>query len=290
MYDPQNAKGLLQAEDIIRQNRLNSKLQSLLLASVNVSEAEIRRAYIDQNIKMNTQYALFNLNEFPDNSINVSDNEIKDYYNNNLDQYGIKAQRKLKYVLFPNVPSSEDSSIVIRNLGTVKANMKTDTTSFKTLVGIYSSQPYKVDTLTVDAFTPEAVKAFDASKPGTVVGPIGTHEGYVLYKYLGSVSTNTTFVKASHILINQFGDDAKNEAEAMKIYNQLKSGADFATLAKEYSKDPGSAVKGGDLGWFGKGRMVPEFEKACFAGQVGEILKTCKNQFRISYYKSYRKD
>ncbi|WP_199614532.1 peptidylprolyl isomerase [Paenibacillus alkalitolerans] len=71
-------------------------------------------------------------------------------------------------------------------------------------------------------------------------------------------------VRASHILV-----ETKEEAEA--IVKQLKEGADFAELAEEKSKDPGSAAKGGDLDFFGKGQMMPEFEEAAFKTPVGEL-------------------
>lgn len=71
-------------------------------------------------------------------------------------------------------------------------------------------------------------------------------------------------VQASHILVA-----TKEEADA--ILAELKQGADFATLAKEKSTDPGSKDKGGDLGFFGKGAMVPEFEEAAFALKVNEL-------------------
>ncbi|MBD2861417.1 foldase protein PrsA [Paenibacillus oceani] len=71
-------------------------------------------------------------------------------------------------------------------------------------------------------------------------------------------------VKASHILVA-----TKEESEA--ILAQLKGGADFATLAKEKSTDPGSKEQGGDLDYFGKGMMVKEFEDAAFSLPVGEL-------------------
>jgi foldase protein PrsA len=79
-------------------------------------------------------------------------------------------------------------------------------------------------------------------------------------------------VKASHILV----DDEKT---ANEIKAKLDKGEDFAKLAKEYSKDPGSAEKGGDLGWFGPGKMVKEFEDAAYALKVGEISKPVKSDF-----------
>ena len=112
-----------------------------------------------------------------------------------------------------------------------------------------------------------------------LIGPVLTPQGYSLYKVDGAYSGSATFVNASHILINQFGSDEKNYDEAMKIYNSLKQGADFSMLAKEKSADPGSAAKGGDLGWFGKGAMVPEFEKASFNGPVGVVQKPIKTTY-----------
>lgn len=94
-------------------------------------------------------------------------------------------------------------------------------------------------------------------------------------------------VKVSHILIktppsaadgkvDEKGvEDARKKAE--DILKQLKSGAKFDELAKKYSEDPGSAKQGGELGWIGRGRTVPEFEKAAFSlpkGQTSELVKS----------------
>lgn len=73
-------------------------------------------------------------------------------------------------------------------------------------------------------------------------------------------------VHARHILV-------ESEAEAKKIIGQLKGGADFAALAKQYSKDPGGA-QGGDLGFFKKDEMVPEFAAAAFELQPGQVSQT----------------
>ena len=71
-------------------------------------------------------------------------------------------------------------------------------------------------------------------------------------------------VWARHILV-------ADEAAAQDIHTQLLAGVDFATLAATFSIDPGTKDSGGDLGWFGKGRMIAEFENVAFALQVGEF-------------------
>jgi len=84
-------------------------------------------------------------------------------------------------------------------------------------------------------------------------------------------------IRASHILVAK-GPEAKATAE--KLLAELKQGADFAALAKEHSADTGSAVKGGDLGFFGKGRMVPPFEEAAFALKTpGELSGLVESEF-----------
>jgi peptidyl-prolyl cis-trans isomerase C len=70
---------------------------------------------------------------------------------------------------------------------------------------------------------------------------------------------------------------AKARVQADDVLAQLKKGAAFADLAKKYSQDPGSAPNGGDLGFFGKGQMVPAFEQAAFGlkpGQTSGVVET----------------
>jgi peptidyl-prolyl cis-trans isomerase C len=81
-------------------------------------------------------------------------------------------------------------------------------------------------------------------------------------------------VCVSHIL---FAKDQKQKAEDVK--KQLEDDGDFAKLAKQYSQDPGSAAKGGDLGCLGKGETVPDFEEAAFGAKEGEIVGPVETQF-----------
>jgi peptidyl-prolyl cis-trans isomerase D len=87
-------------------------------------------------------------------------------------------------------------------------------------------------------------------------------------------------VRASHILLKTEGkDDAAVKAKAEELLKQAKDGADFADLARKNSEDEASAKQGGDLDYFGRGRMVPEFDQAAFAMQPGEISDLVKTQY-----------
>jgi foldase protein PrsA len=79
-------------------------------------------------------------------------------------------------------------------------------------------------------------------------------------------------IRASHILVT-------TEAQAQDLLARTKQGEDFSALARKYSEDPGSAVKGGDLGYFTTGRMVEPFEKAAFGLKINEVSDVVKSPF-----------
>ena len=100
--------------------------------------------------------------------------------------------------------------------------------------------------------------------------------------YNNSVEQYTTpeQVRASHILLKTEGkDDAAVKAKAEEVLKQAKAGADFAELAKKNSEDEQSAKNGGDLDYFGRGRMVPEFDQAVFAMQPNQTSDLVKTQY-----------
>jgi len=111
-------------------------------------------------------------------------------------------------------------------------------------------------------------------------------------KYYDEHKNEYEQVKARHILIAPEGSpaapkvegkkpltDAEAKAKADEIRAKLVAGADFAELAKKESDDTGSGAQGGELGSFGKGQMVPEFEKAAFEAKVGDVTPVVKTQF-----------
>jgi len=106
---------------------------------------------------------------------------------------------------------------------------------------------------------------------GIMESPIAEADVLAAYAEEYSNSEQSTEFNASHILV-------ETEEEALAIVEELKEGADFATVAREKSTGP-SGPNGGQLGWFGEGAMVPEFEAAVVAMEPGAVSAPVKTQF-----------
>ncbi len=272
IYNPQNKEAVLQLEDQVKQQVLQEKLTNYINASAFVSEGEIARKFVDDNIKINADYILVENSSITDSAISVNDNDIQEYYYNNKEDYKVKEKRKLKYVLFPTIASHGDTNGINKNLEAIIEKTKSDTSSFKTYVEIYSDKPYSKDTLQLSQIPAAAQNTIVNAESGSIVGPVLANGEFIVYFVSNNIKTKDQLIRASHILV-------KEEKEAKDIYAELKKGADFAKVAREKSTDSGSGKLDGDLGWFGKGQMVKEFEKVAFKGKVGVIQKPVKSQF-----------
>ena len=100
-------------------------------------------------------------------------------------------------------------------------------------------------------------------------------------------------VRVRHILIKTQGkpkeDAAKLKAKAEDLLKQIKAGADFADLAKKNSEDPGSAVKGGELGFITRGQTVPNFEKTAFTLKPGDTSGVVETEYGVPTSSRWRK-
>lgn len=93
--------------------------------------------------------------------------------------------------------------------------------------------------------------------------------------YIGRPDPKVSTVRARHILIQFVKNDATDRARALELISSLRErivrGASFSSVAREYSNDPGSAARGGDLGYYPKGTFEPEFEEYVWNAPIGEL-------------------
>jgi len=183
LENPNNYQAWIPVENYLRNVLPTQKIQQRIIASVRVTENEIRNEYMLENQKVKVRYVAFKTSDISNENILVNDSEIKKYYKNHKEEFKVDERRKIEYVLFEKKPSKNDSL-----------------------------QTYQ---------------------------------------------------------------------DAEDIIKQLKNGADFASLAKDYSEDRATAVKGGDLGFFGRGEMVKPFEDAAFSAKIREIVGPVKTRFGL---------
>lgn len=278
--DPRNKQIWIQIESGLKNQRMQEKLQSVLLSSVRVSEGEIFQKFSDQNVKYNANYIYFDPGKFvTDQQAEPTDAEIEKYYSEHSTEFKVEATRKLKFVKFIETPSAKDTQSVVSEMDDVlkKAQLGMD---FKELVDTYSEVPFSDVFFKMGELTPTKEDLVFSAKVGVIVGPYLDTDGYHLTKILEEKEGTEEFIKASHILVSTQGaDTVKALAEAKDILNRIKKGEDFGGLAKKHSQDPGSGAKGGELGWFGKGRMVKSFEDACNKAKLNQVVGPVKTQF-----------
>jgi peptidyl-prolyl cis-trans isomerase SurA len=119
---------------------------------------------------------------------------------------------------------------------------------------------------------------------GQVSDPIKSASGFHIIQIADKRGGSTMMVlqtKVSHILVmpNEIRSDKDSRARIRQVYKKLDNGADFEELAKEYSDDPGSAAKGGDLGWVNPGDMVPAFDRIMNEIEPGVLSQPFKSKF-----------
>ncbi len=281
MRDPQNRQAWVQVEEVLRQQRLQEKLQSLLLASVRVTESEIRERFQDKYESLDAQFVLFDVNRLiPDSQVTVTDDDLKNYYNNHQEDFAVKAARKLKYVAFNQTPSSDDTAAVVKDVQHLKDQIKSGM-DFLDLARTYSDNPVTEAFFKHGEMSKVKDDAVFSAKKGDVAGPILDADGYHLIKILDERQGTTEFVRASHILLNLVTgpDSVKAIQKAKELVREARNGADFADLARKNSQDFGAASSGGDLGWGTKGTWVKPFEDATFHARIGEVVGPVRTPF-----------
>jgi peptidyl-prolyl cis-trans isomerase D len=286
LNDPQNSAVWVQVENALRKQRLQEKFQSALQATIRVSKGEVYDRFLDDNLHLSAEYVLFEAARMvKDSDVVVTDDDIKKYYNENQEEFKQGATRRLKYVLFPEVASHDDTLGVVRDLNEFARQVRSGS-DFLELVKTYSELPVTQAFFKRGDLSAIRDSAAFSSKVGEIVGPLQDTDGYHLLKVLEERKSKDEVIRASHILLRvpPSKDSVEVWRKARELAQRAKRGEDFAKLAREFSAD-GPASKGGDLGWFGKGRMVKPFENAAFRARVGEVVGPVRSQFGLHIIK-----
>jgi peptidyl-prolyl cis-trans isomerase D len=259
-------------EDGIEKERIAAKYNNLITKGMYATSSMIKRTYVDQNENRNIKFVAKRYASVNDSTISVTADELKSYYEEHKNEYEQDASREIEYIKFEVSPSEEDMAEAKKWIEETAEEFKIteDDSSFV----IYNSE----EPLDEKYYNPEEMpskidSSFFYAEVGTIAAPYEENGAYIITK-LSKTKMVPDSVKARHILLKttQQPTDTLLEAKLDSIKTVIENGANFAAIAKEVSEDVGSAIEGGDLGWFKEGAMVPEFNDACFDGKTGDLV------------------
>jgi peptidyl-prolyl cis-trans isomerase D len=292
--NPAQYEAWLQTENEIIQLAKEQTYFNMVKAGIGATLKEGELDYKLANQKMDIKYVRVPYSSIPDSTITVTKSEIADYVNDHKEEYKQDPARDLQYVYFEEKPSDADENEIKDAISkllddSVEYNSQTDRND--TIRGFTNTKDVSAfldrnsDTKFDTIF--KAKKNLPASvadtlmnlNVGQIYGPYKDGGSYKLSKMIARKSNGS--VKASHILLQYAGATRANpevtrtkeeaEAKAKELLKEAKkSGIVFSELARDNSDGP-SAPQGGDLGYFQRGVMVPEFNDFAFTNNVGTI-------------------
>lgn len=278
------AEQWLLLEKEIEKQALQQKYSKLISNSVYVTTLEANDDYNNRNKLVNFSYVNLDFSSILDADIKLDESDYKAYYDKHKNSFdNPQESRDFQFVSFKLVPTAADSLLIKTQVEKLAEEFKT-TPSDSLFAANNSDVKVPYTYLGKGKLDPSIDSVIFNYPAGSFYGPILKGGSYKLVKVVDNRFSPDS-VKASHILLNpaQLGGNDKALKLADSLLTLAKGGQDFAELAKKFSVD-GSKEKGGELGSFARGAMVPEFENAAFNGRPGEI-KIVKSQFGIHILK-----
>lgn len=283
----------------IEDNELDEALERIA-SSNKLSMAQLREAVAHQglqwdsyreNIRKEILLSRLQQKSVGKNVTMISDQQIQDFIKTNGEPDQSQRTFHVQNIVIPldDEPSSAQVKKANEKAAELLARIKKGE-DFNRLVIDASNAEFQLSTGDLGerqlAELPEIfAKEVVHMKPGTVSGPLRAGNGLQLLKLVAVGGPNQQHIvnktHVRHILLkNDTGSSAiEAKKQANNIYLQLQAGKDFATMAKKYSLDTASAVKGGDLGWVTPGELVPPFEKAMDSLALNQISRPVKSNF-----------
>jgi len=265
--------------DQLRDNKRTEKYLALVSNGLYVNALDAKDDYEAKNKLANFKYIKLDYSSIPDNKVAPTDDDYQSYYNEHKGEFKNPSEsRSFEYVSFDASPSKSDSAAI-------KAQVEKLVPEFKASTNDSLFVEVNADTKTPIIFQhkgmldPKIDSIMFGADKGFIYGPYLSNGSYKISKLVDEV-TGPDSVTARHILIAPTNGLDKALATADSLKKLIQGGKSFADLAKQYSVDKGSADKGGDLGTFGRGAMVPAFDEAVFSGKKGD-LKIVTTQFGV---------
>lgn len=273
-------KGL---EEETRNTRRLEKYSMLIRKGLYTTTAEAKEGYKTFNNKVTFSFVMKRFDSVSDSTVKVTDDDIQKYYSDNSYEFkNPETTRKVEYVAFNVLPSTEDIAAIEKDAKSAADKLKESKTlsSDSAVISLESEN----GAVSITDMNRKNMIVRDSTiytaAPGTVFGPYNEGAYFKIYKLEG-VNTLADSAKVRHILIGTIDmatqqptrakADAKKRADSLLTLIKDKK-VTFDTLVKTVSEDMGSRAKGGDYGWFGEDKgFVEPFKMAGLKGTKGDI-------------------
>ncbi|OFY63979.1 MAG: hypothetical protein A3H98_06925 [Bacteroidetes bacterium RIFCSPLOWO2_02_FULL_36_8] len=272
----------LRFEQGIKEERLMNKYSGLISFSSYVSNSEATSQENMKSQKASAGLLYIPYSSMPDSVVKITDQNIKNYYEKNKNNYKVEENRNIEYVQFKIIPTLEDTLSVKKEIESLVESFRTATDD-SLFIRNNSDLPMDTNYYGIGDI-PENLRAIVPLEKNVLTQPFREGNYFKIHKLMDVKKDSLFSAKASHILFRLDENAKKEQTDSVlkkcnKVLNEIKSGKDFETLAREHGSD-GTATRGGDLGWFKEGAMVTEFNDAVFkATKTGLIAQPIKTRF-----------
>ncbi|HYG50714.1 MAG TPA: peptidyl-prolyl cis-trans isomerase [Flavobacteriales bacterium] len=269
-------------ETPVKDNRRIGKYFNMIKQGLYVTTAEIEQNHIANNRKYKIRFITKSFGEIPDSTIKVTDEEIREYYekNKNKKKYETAGSRAYSWVEFDLKPSEADKEEARKHAAGIAEQFKTAKNDSAFVMTYAETKVFNDQWSEAGTFPADMDSLVQKADSGTIIGPFLSADPMngEFWKVVKVRDTKMeTEVSARHILLR--GDEKETKPRADSIIRVIRKNKNFEAMAAKFGTD-GTKDKGGDLGWFSKGRMVPEFEKAAFEGKIND-LQVVKTSFGV---------
>ena len=223
--------------------------------------------------------------------VQVSEQEVKNFLNSDLGKMQLSEEYRLANILIPTPESANSATIqaAAKQAGEVYQQLRQGADFAQLAIARSASENAleggEMGWRKAGQLPPDFAKLLSSMSDGDITQPIRIPNGFIILKMeekrggQGSVLRDEVHVR--HILIkpSEIRSEAATEQLAQKLYDRIQNGEDFATLAKSFSEDPGSALNGGDLNWVDPASLVPEFREQMANAQQGVVTRPFRTQY-----------
>ena len=278
--DPQRESQWLKIEEYLRRQRRQRKMTSLVQATIQVSEQDVENYHRRQNTSASARYVSLRYAQVPDDSVSVSESDLRSYYDNNKEDFKRERTATLKYATTSKEATAEDSSNIASDLDELREDFATTESDSLFLLNNASDNDFSSEHKTADQMNARVADSVYANpEPGRIVGPVFGGGQAHLIKIRDTRPAETQYAHARHILLKTDQADSEKRGRLQALRDSIESGAaSFAEVARRYSDDQSSS-EGGDLGWFAEGSMVDAFGDAVFGAEPGALVGPIRSEF-----------